>query len=170
VLTSTQYEAIGRLSLAFNELEYSIEFYSALLISAPEWSVSTMLAEQGHFEAKATRLDSILQAIAGEHTELLSDCNALRDSVKRAKELANERNRYVHALVVDDLGSSDTRLRARGKEFVCNENEIVFLANGMSNLGFEIANQCGALHFSVDELRNRNRGTEQHDGAAFEGD
>jgi len=153
MLTPEQYEAVGRLSLAFNELEYAIELYTAFLISTPEWSVSEKLAGQGTFRHKAERFKDILEAIGQEHPILFPRTEELTGLVKQAQALAKERNRYVHALVVHDFQHNTTHLRGRRGDFECNETEVIFLASSADALSFQIANEGSALHEALVDLR-----------------
>jgi hypothetical protein len=63
-LTAKQYEAIGRLMIAFNNLEMHIEVLFAHTLGAPEWSVSLLFAEEELFGKKVERFKKVLRAIS----------------------------------------------------------------------------------------------------------
>ena len=153
MLTPHQYEAVGRLVLTFNEIEYAFEVYSAHLLGAPEWSVSVLLAEEGTFRHKVERFDGILQAIGNEHPSFHTQIEPIRQWVRKAKELATKRNEYVHALVVHDFQTNEARLRIRGTDTVCNEAEINFLATEAAVLVDQLSKHCGDLHVMIEEAR-----------------
>ena len=157
MLTSKQYEAVGRLALAMNELEYSLEFYTAVLLGTPEWSVSALLAAEGMFDQKAKRFDAVLEVISNERPLLGGQITPLREYVKKARDLAKERNRYVHALVVHDFERNKTSLRGRRENFECDEVKITYFADSADDLAFQIANDCGALHVNLEDLRGGDR-------------
>jgi len=68
-LTGKDYEGIGRLSLAFNELEFVIEEYFAQILDAPEASVSKLLADEDLFSRKVIRFIAVLEAISKQHAD-----------------------------------------------------------------------------------------------------
>jgi hypothetical protein len=153
MLTPKQYEAVGKLTLGFNEIEYAFEMYIAHLLGAPEWGVSVLLAGEGTFRHKAERFDHILHVIADERPAFHAQIEPIRQWVKRAKQLAEKRNEYVHALVVHDFQTNETRLRIKGTDTICNEAEINFLAVEMAVLVDQMHTHCGDLLVLVGEAR-----------------
>ena len=93
MLTPSQYEAVGRLTLAFNDIEFVIETYTAFLIGSPEYAVGEWLAEQGLFQQKADRLAGVLKSIIAERPILEPLTSAIIDQLKQARNLAEERNK-----------------------------------------------------------------------------
>jgi hypothetical protein len=127
--------------------------YIAHLLGTPEWSVSVLLAEEGSFHHKAKRFDRILQALDDEHPGFHAEIEPIRRWVKMANELADKRNAYVHALVVHDFSTNETRLRIRGADTVCNEAEINFLAAEVALLVDQLHTHCGDLLVLIGEAR-----------------
>lgn len=66
MLTPNQYESIGRLALAFNEVEVIIEAYFKSILSTPEPSVALLIAEEDTISRKIERFTSVVRAITGE--------------------------------------------------------------------------------------------------------
>jgi len=166
MLTSRQYEAVGRLALAFNEIEWAFEMYMAHLIGAPEWSASLLFAGEGMFRHKAERFDRLLKALAEGRPVLQAQIAPIRQWVKRAKELADRRNEYVHALVVDDFETNTTLLRIKGIDTVCNEDEINCLAAEAAVLVNQMHTDCGDLLVTVEEARSQATGDGLYSTAA----
>ena len=110
-LTEKDYEGIGRLTLAFNELEFVIEEYFARILDAPEASVSKLLAEEDQFSRKVARFIAVLESISEEYAdqEVKVGVDIIIGFLREAKALASKRNEYVHAVVVDDFGTSAPR-------------------------------------------------------------
>jgi len=153
MLTPSQYAAVGRLALSFNEIEYAFEVYIAYLLGAPNWGISVLLAEEGMFRQKAERFDKILDAISKESDILFAQITPIRQWVKRAKQLAEHRNQYVHALAVHDFGTNVTRLRMRGTEREFDEAEINNLAAEAAVLVGQLHTHCGDLLVMIEDVR-----------------
>ena len=154
MLTSKQYEAIGRLALGFNEIENVIDTYVPHLIGAPEWEVAELLADPGaDFERKANRLVRIVGAIA-EHFDLCTPRAILvRDYLKRAKELAGQRNGYVHALVIMNFRKNEAHIRVRKTVQPVDEAAIIELAQSALELAKRLDGECAELYLQLVELR-----------------
>jgi hypothetical protein len=146
MLTPEQYEAVGRITLAFNEIEFMVEAYLAHIIDSPEKNVSQFLAGSDQIFKKTQRFDKILKLIEKEYSALAKQVQIVRDLLRRALALAEERNGYVHALIVQDFGTRETKLRIRGKgEVACNVAELHRLAEEMTRLANELDIQCFLL-------------------------
>ena len=113
-LTPQQYEAIGRLTLAFNGIEYWLESYMPYLVGVPELSVGYLMLEEGTFGRKADRFRSIIQAMGKDRPVCSNRVQALEKLLAEAKDLAQKRNEYVHALVVQDFKTKEVKLRIKG--------------------------------------------------------
>jgi hypothetical protein len=154
MLTGKQYEAIGKLALSFNEIEAVIDDFCAHLIGAAEWSVSVLIAqEQKEFSRKADRLKRIVKAIAGERPVLHPNAGAIANLLIKAKALADKRNEHVHALVVVDFRTNETRIKIRGDETACDEARIINWAIEASNLAKSLADECAELLGMLTEIR-----------------
>ena len=154
MLTAKQYEAVGRLALHFNEVEYLFEVYMAHLLATPEWSVAVLFAEEGGgFARKAERFARVLNAIRKERPHLDFWIDGVIKLVERAKTLADGRNRYVHGLVIEDVAKNETRLRIRGKEMEFDFQEIVNLVNETAVLVNEFHNHLGDLIALLESAR-----------------
>lgn len=155
MLTPKQYEAIGEMALSFNDLEFSLEVYIAHLLKTPEWSVAIMLSEEGMFRHKAERFKKILRAISRDRPAIQPQIEPVIDVLKKANKLADKRNGYVHAMVVQNFETKEVRLRTRrpAVEMVCNEEEINKLTEEAVALGFELHDKCGELFMPIWEMR-----------------
>lgn len=153
MLTSKQYEAVGRLALSFNEIEYCFEAYTAHLLATPEWAVSVLLAEEGMFRQKAERFKKILKAVRAARPAFDAHIESVLTLVKRAEDLAKSRNEYVHALVVHDYSTNETKLRIRETETVLDEKKVNDLACLAEVLVNKFHTECGDLLVLVGEAR-----------------
>jgi hypothetical protein len=132
MLTPKQFEAIGRLTLAFNELEYAVREYTPLLIG--EKAPRSGFSDKTRFLRKGL----IAQDRPGWSAPIL-------EALAKAEELAKKRNGYVHALVIHDFGTNETRLRIQKREST-PRNEIPD-PTAIINLSLEA--HTLAAHFSV---------------------
>ena len=153
MLTPAQYEAVGRLALQFNEIEYVFEVYLTYLLQTPEWEIAELLIEEGTFSRKAERFVRVLKAIAKRRPETDAWIATALPLAAKAKKLAEKRNRYVHALVVDDIQTKETKLRMRGREVICDEAEITDIVRQVQKLVDDMHAAFGDLIAVVGEIR-----------------
>ena len=139
MLTAAQYEAIGRFALAFNEIEFLLEVYIEQFLGTPEWAVASVLAKEGGFSNKLHRFKKVLSAIAAKHPALKVDTDIVSAITNEAQQVADKRNQYVHALVVEDLRTKQANLLIKGNPPApFNDKEIAALiakAQGLADQG-----------------------------------
>jgi hypothetical protein len=158
MLTSAQFEAIGRLTLVFNEIELLFESYMAAVLTPTELRLGSTVGQEGTCNQKGERFKRILAGVCEEYPQLDALVNPMREKIQRARELSEDRNEYVHAIVVHDFSKNETGLRKRGKQpkqLSCDEKVINNLAkqmrmvvdeiNALGNdllMALEVARQC----------------------------
>src|SRR5258708_27509171 len=99
MLTAKQYEVIGRLALAFNEIDEMIDMYLPYILGNPEWSVSLLMSDRSlSFNRKADFFRRVLLAIVEERPILEVQLKAVVDLLDKGKRLAEKRNGYVHSI------------------------------------------------------------------------
>jgi dGTP triphosphohydrolase len=154
MLKAAQYEAIGRLTLAFNEIEYVIDDWCPHFIGAAEWSVSVFLAQtENTFQHKADRFKQIIEAIAKDQPLTHPNTETIESLLKKAKCVAGNRNKYVHSLVKMDFETKSPKLMNKGKETPCDERVITDLATEASYLAHHLEDECAELLAMLAELR-----------------
>lgn len=154
MLTPSQYQAIGMLALGFNEIEFLFESYTAALLEARKLRVALVVSEEGTFHQKAERLKRILGAVQKEYPSFEYLVETLLQTVVRARELAQLRNEYVHALVIEDFANNQTKLRIRrGQPAPCDEETIRRAAAEVSVLVGRIHDQCADLQIALARTR-----------------
>jgi hypothetical protein len=152
-LSPKQYEAIGRMTLAFNDLEAVLEAYLMASLATPESGVSMLLSDEGSFHQKVERLKRILRKISAERQGLESHTQTVIHLLGKASNLAKRRNDYVHAMVVQDLRTKAIQLRMRGASAVCDEKEINDLTGQLKALWNKLIMAYGELITVLCELR-----------------
>jgi hypothetical protein len=157
-LTSKEYEAVGKLALAFNEVEAVIDDYLPSIIGAPEWRVAEFFAARDEgFVRKTDRLSAVVKRIEEHFGALRYITDAVLNLLKEAKELAARRNEYVHAVVVFDFRKNATKIKKRvekvDREEVFDEAGVIALARQASDLAIRLDNELGNLLGPLVELR-----------------
>jgi hypothetical protein len=117
MLTSSQYEAIGHLTIAFNGIEYVLDIWSSSLIGIEEPMVSQFLAtgvSDQKFFRKLEFFKGLIAAIVTDYHSIGHLADPIEGYLADAKKLSEDRNRIVHAFVVVD--SKATKLYSRGKQ------------------------------------------------------
>jgi hypothetical protein len=155
MLTASQYEPIGRLTLAFNEVDFMVESYFAHFLATPEPPVSILIAGEDQIYRKAERFRDVLKAMVAHRAELVDVAGTVIGLLETTKSLAKKRNDYVHALVVENYGTRETRIRIKkSDERVCDENEIKVLETQMIQLARDLDYECFVLLQRLIEARN----------------
>jgi hypothetical protein len=154
VLKDKEYEAIGRLALAFNEVETVIDEYCPHILGASEWGVATALWDKkAGFDRKADRFASIVTAIAEHYGPLKGFTDPIIELLKSAKTLADKRNQYVHAVVFVNYEKNETLMMVRGNAQPCDEVGIRTLATEAVNLADRLEQHAAELVGHLIDLR-----------------
>ena len=124
MLTRTQYEAIGELTVAFSLVEHVIEVCFADIVGTSEFSVGIVIAEEDQFARKVERLKRILAAILVERKQVKRHVDRVVMLLDEAKKLAVHRNDFVHGVVVYDVGKDEPRIQSKKRRRPCDETEI----------------------------------------------
>jgi hypothetical protein len=134
MLSPKQFEALGRLTLAFNHIESAFETCAMVLLSPNEFAIGRAVVKEGTFQNKANRLRRILDALCTEDNPVRIFADPICEIIDKAKKLADERNGYVHALIDHDFRENKTWLRVRGRRVACDESAMLDLAHQMGAL------------------------------------
>jgi hypothetical protein len=154
MLTPTQFEAVGRLALTFNTIEFVIETYTTHFLGTPEWSVALLLTgEQRLFRRKAERFQSILKAICEERSVLHLQIESVQKLIEQAKTLADKRKEYVHGILCQDLKTKQPRLRIKGVEMVCWPRPVDMLTLEAIALADQLQKEIGELYEALQHDR-----------------
>lgn len=151
MLTPKQYEAIGRITLGFNELEEVIEDYLASFIESQEAEVALCIAAEDLFNRKIDRLRKLIKALCIVYPAMSEQAEKVVQMFGKAKAFATKRNNYVHAYVTEDNQTKRPMLRFRKSQPVaCDEEELNTLATEMRGFAADLSYQC----FELLEVRD----------------
>lgn len=146
MLTAGQYEAVGRFTPTFNQFEAAMETYAPLLGGTPATGI--ML-----FGARLEWFEKILRAVGDDPDVVSCQVGLVRKLLDNAKRLSKKRNEYVHALVLHDFATNETRLRIKGAETVCDEAEVRNHAAVAAWVAHQFCLECEKLIEIIEELR-----------------
>jgi hypothetical protein len=138
VITTRQYEAVGRLALAFNDLDFAMRRSLAKILSVPELSVGLLLTDGENFGRNAALFGKVLKALSDEYNSVKGLAEVFSGTITAATTLASERHRYVHATVVVDISNSSIALFAKGADLPFDVDRIEKLALECSALSAKI--------------------------------
>ena len=138
VLTSRQFEAIGRLAFAINELEHTITQYTTFLLGDDPDIPALGFTRKTKFLRKGL----MVRDRPGWHAEILR-------TLDKADALAQKRHDYMHALVVHDFVTNQAHLkilsRASRRSEIPDPAAIVNLASEAYALAGYFTVQCENL-------------------------
>lgn len=138
VLTPKQFEAIGRLAFAINELEHTIAQYTPLLLGDDPNVPEIGFTRKTQFLRKGL----MAQDRPGWYAEILR-------ILDKAETLARKRHDYMHALVVHDFATNQARLkilnRASPRNEIPDPAAIINLASEAYALAGYFSVQCENL-------------------------
>jgi hypothetical protein len=155
MLTAKQYEAIGRLTLSFNQIGFLVEAYFAYIIGSPELAASMLIAREDNFARNVQRFIRILKAITGARAAQRIQIQVVIGLLENARRLAVKRNGYVHALVVNAYGEGNAKLNIGSEVIPCDESEILKTEKEVLKLCKDLDRQCMKLLEGLERARYR---------------
>ena len=155
MLSPKQYEAIGRLALAFNGIEQMLDMYLPDMLGNPEVSLAFALAERATSTARKIEfLRKVLQAILRDRPPVQPEISAVLALLERAKILSQRRNEYIHAFAFVDYEKRKRMLRTKNQLIECNEQEIMDLANEADDLRMYLSQSLHKLQVLLMKMRS----------------
>jgi hypothetical protein len=154
MLSPEQYEAIGRLTVGFNDVDYMIE---CCIISLPDEveqaDVRECLREQVGFERRKKVLVERLNVIMKEFPKLKGRVNSLRALIGAASALSRKRNEHVHGVIFRRVNTQHILARYRGEEKPINAAAIRRLAAETETLFHKFIDEYSHLSEELRQAR-----------------
>jgi hypothetical protein len=159
MLTADVYEAIGRLTVAFNDVDYMMTSCITDLTGDGEVGEAQAITEENDpgFGRKRDTLKGLLKVVGREFPELGARIKALVALLGEAKQLSNRRNEHIHSLVFRDIGSKTIRFRYRGVPKPVDADAISSAAKESAALFHKLID---AYSYLAEDLRQA-RGTKK---------
>lgn len=153
MLTSRQFEAIGRLTLAFNEIDETIGVYLPFIVQCPERGVSCLLVKNETFSRRVDFFKNVLDEIAAERPIAVPNIVIVRNLLDQAIEISKRRNHFAHAVAFIDHGKNERMLRTKKGEFPVVEQDIFDLASEAYSVANRLIESCDELAAILASLR-----------------
>jgi hypothetical protein len=145
MLTARQYEGIGRLTIAFNEIDAVLKAYLPLVV---EYSKCTLLPPHDApwtFHRRAVAIRMALESASAVNEIVGAYAGSIINILDMAKTIATKRNEYVHAVAFIDFTTNTRMLQMRSGDAPPDEKQIFELANEAVFVASKLAGECEAL-------------------------
>jgi hypothetical protein len=101
MLTSKQYEAVGRLTILFNEIDEILNVYLPLIPQFGRFGPPKGLGNEPTFNARAKTFRTVLELASEADAVAAIQVSAILPLLDRSLQLAARRNEFVHAVGQD---------------------------------------------------------------------
>lgn len=157
MLTATQYELIGRVTLGLNDIELVIAFYMGDFLCPQEVELSLMISRQRQsFNQRKARFQALLCALEKQYPDIKNEIEAVSSLVSNAEALSNKRNSLAHGIPMQtQAGWELQHIERRGEPFACDEVLLSQLADEVTKAADDLVNTCGALGKVLKAKRDR---------------
>jgi hypothetical protein len=164
MLTEKEFAAIGRLTIAFNEIDETVAVYLPIILQTPEPGVAVLIAESDSFRKRADLCRNVLDAIARERPAAETLINIVRQLLKRSIEISQKRNQIVHSVESINYAKNERMLRSRKSVLPINAQDISDLGNEAFNIAYQLIAQFEELASFLKTLRALKSAQDSDDG------
>lgn len=154
MLTEKQYEGIGRLTIAFNEIDAVVEAYLPLIAQFSKYALPTPHNVPRNFNGRAQALKMTLEAVSADDELAGAYAGGVLKLLDMATTLAAKRNKYVHAVALIDVVTNARTLKMRSGSVPPDEKQIFELAEEASFIASKLVEECEGLigmYLTTDE-------------------
>lgn len=147
-LSSAQYEAIGRLAISFNEIEWYVDRYLPVFMTEDEEIGEIIVNQFRSVSQKWSLLAQIVKHLKARHSRLSEKGEGLLKSINQLNEVPKRRNELVHAMVVKDVDSEVVTLQSmkiRVGVFASDAASISQAAEWAQKVGDELNEGCASF-------------------------
>ncbi len=145
MLTARQYEGIGRLTIAFNEIDEVVKAYLPLVVQYSKSSGPVPQNVLGTFHRRAVAFRKVLESASVINELAGADAGSTLHVLDMAEEIAAKRNEYVHAVAFIDFTTNTRMLQTRSGNAPPDEKQIFDLASKAAFMALILAEKCEAL-------------------------
>lgn len=154
MLSEEQYALFGKFSFAFNDIEFVLEIFIRELLATPESTVAEKLASEGNFSGKLERFKAILKSIAKDRPVLKKEIEELITLANSLRELAEARNRYLHAVMLPrDPKTKEPMIIIKRQNEPFREKELKNLITQAESLLYQLISDTTDLENSLSQIR-----------------
>ncbi|MGA2878590.1 MAG: hypothetical protein ABSG13_06535 [Bryobacteraceae bacterium] len=125
MLTEKQYELIGRITIAFNGIDFVMFLYTNHFLGTYEIEIAERIGQSlFRFFAQRSRLfETVLTEVALRYPDLGTLIDAVKEAATEAEVVNKERTRIVHGLLIPSSTGTST-LRHGNAPVPCSEAEL----------------------------------------------
>jgi hypothetical protein len=160
MFTVRQFELIGRMTIAFNNLEAIIVDYAPTFVLGPisvGRSLATLakayLDKQRTFSQKLECLKTILKGLPDDDKEITRHIEVILKSLPRAKHFARRRNEIVHSEIAFDAANHRFVLQNREGMIESGEKALSMLVDELSDFVDVFCVSCNDLYAVLSDKR-----------------
>lgn len=154
MLTAKQYEAVGRLTITFNDIDQMLDMWLPDILGNPEPSVAFLIAgNEMFFKRKIEFSKKLLKAILDDQSAAKPEIDAVSELLEKAKALNGQRNQYVHSVAFVDYKERRRKLRTDKGVIECNEDEVMALADKAGDITVKLSQAFQKLQTILIKLR-----------------
>jgi hypothetical protein len=145
MLTTRQYEGIGRLTIAFNEIDEVMKAYLPLIVQHSKCAPAPSHRGQSTFHTRELALRETLVAASAADELAGAYASVILKILDNAAGIAKKRNEFVHAVAFIDFTTNTKMLQLRSGDVIPNEQEFFDLANEAVFVASKLAEECEAM-------------------------
>jgi hypothetical protein len=145
MLTTKEYEGIGRFTIAFNEIDQMVEVYLPLVVKYARYTLPAVHRKPRTFHARAAAFRAALELASASNEIAGAYASGIFKLLDRAEAIAATRNQYVHAVAFIDFETNTRMLQMRNGDAAPDEKQITDLAMESAWLARHFAEECEAL-------------------------
>jgi hypothetical protein len=158
MLNSKQYQAVGRIALGFNRIDFVVHCYTIHFLGTSELGIAEMIAGRYRlFGQKRDFLKLILQQIAVERPAVKRSANAALSALAEASAIASERNGFIHGMVQEDPRTKRMVIGNKGRLHVCDQETLDALVSKVDEVFGKLTNSFSTLFVKLAEIREAQR-------------
>jgi len=145
MLTSKLYEAVGRLTILFNEIDEILNEYLPLIPQFGRLDLPKGLGNEPTFNARANTFRRVLELASEADAIAAIHVSAILPLLDRSLQLAAKRNEFVHAVAFMDFANNERLLKTRKGVVPPDEKLLIDLGSEAAFTARKIAVECEEL-------------------------
>jgi hypothetical protein len=145
MLTSRQYEGIGRFTIAFNEIDEVVKAYLPLVMQYSKCTLPPPHDAPRKFHARSVALRKALELASAVDPLAGAYAVGILKFLDMANNIAAKRNQYVHAVAFIDFTTNTRMLQMKSGAAPPDEKQIFDLAAEACFVAAKLAEECETL-------------------------
>jgi len=145
MLSPRQYEAIGRLTVAFNEIDAVVEAYLPLIPQFGGFTAPAGLGRERSFSHRLRTFRKVLELASDGDPVAGAYCGGISQVLDKCEKVSVKRNEYAHGVAIIDFVRNKTLLKTRSGDIAPDEKSIVESAAEAAFWASRLADECEEL-------------------------